>query len=172
MPHPPVILSPALYCLEAMLVLARPQGERRVSIDRFIVGPGRTELADDELLLAIDLPLVPFALTYYRKVGTRQANALSKLSFLGLCARDGERISDLRLAFGAVAPTVVRSPELEQMFLARPGADLTAVRRELTEGYAKLISPIDDQRSTAGYRRTVALNLLSGFLEACFGQPV
>ncbi len=86
---------PALYCLNARLILAGRQGERRVPIERFLLGPGKTSLAADELLRAVELPSAQsaaarFDVAYYRKVGTRRANALAKLSFLGLAGlQDG-----------------------------------------------------------------------------------
>jgi xanthine dehydrogenase FAD-binding subunit len=120
----------------------------------------------------VELPLAPFDVASYRKVGPRQANALAKLSFLGLASLQGGGIRDVRIAFGAVAPTVVRSTALENVLLGRTGADLSTVRSRLVEGYAKLIAPIDDQRSSAEYRQTVALNLLTDFLEACFDRGV
>jgi xanthine dehydrogenase FAD-binding subunit len=155
---------PALYCLDATLVLARVGSERRVGIERFILGPGKTDLRDDELLKAVILPLEHFDLASYRKVGTRKANALSKISFLGLARTDGGQISDLRVAFGAVSPTVVRSRGLESECIGLDGDGLVARLPRLLEGYARLIVPIDDQRSTAEYRKAVSLRLLARFL--------
>jgi xanthine dehydrogenase FAD-binding subunit len=163
---------PALYCLDARLVLAGRWGERRVPIERFILGPGKTDLAGDELLRVVELPAARFDVAYYRKVGTRKANALAKLSFLGLAALQNGTVRDVRIAFGAVAPMVVRSTELEGALLGRTAADWPAVRSQWVEGYARLITPIDDQRSTADYRKSVALSLLTDFVEACFGQRV
>jgi len=155
---------PALYGLDATLVLARVGGERWVGIERFILGPGKTDLRDDELLQAVILPLEHFDLAFFRKVGTRKANALSKISFLGLGRIDGGQISDLRVAFGAVAPTVVRSRGLESECVRLDRAGLIARLPRLLEEYARLIVPIDDQRSTAEYRKAVSLRFLARFL--------
>ena len=163
---------PALYGLNARLVLVGPRGERRVPIEGFILGPIKTDLNEDELLRAIELPTASFDVSYYRKVGTRQANALSKLSFLGLSSLQEGRIRDVRIAFGAVAPTVVRSAVLERTLVGCTRQEAAAARSEVLDGYAKSIAPIDDQRSSADYRKTVALNLLADFLEACFDQRV
>ena len=156
---------PALYCLNAVLTLACAGGERQLGIEEFILGPGKTALRDNELLRAVSLSLERFDVACYRKVGTRKANALSKLSFLGL-ARTGEgRIEDVRIAFGAVAPTVVRSKELEREIVGRNRAELGEIRTRVLDGYARLIVPIDDQRSTAEYRKVVSLRLLGHFLK-------
>lgn len=161
---------PPLYCLNAELVLAAKWGERRVPIERFIVGPGKTELRQDELLKSIELPPASFDVSFYRKVGTRKANALSKLSFLGLSSLTDNRTLDVRIAFGAVAPTVVRSTRVESLLRIVTDVEMPSIRPQIIESYADLIVPIDDQRSSADYRKTVALNLLSDFLEACCGR--
>jgi xanthine dehydrogenase FAD-binding subunit len=155
---------PFLYAAGAELELAGGARKRRLPIGEFILGPGRTALAEDELLVSILVPELRFDAWLYRKVGTRRANALSKLSFLGL-ARRGEkgRIEDFRCAFGAVAATVVRSAGLEENLVGRSPAQVTALLPRLRAEVASLLSPIDDQRSTAAYRRAVALDLLEHF---------
>ena len=97
-------------------------------------------------------------------VSPRRANALSKLSFAGLLRLDGNRIADIRLAFGAVAPTVVRSREIEGRMSGRTLASVLGSFEEIRSAYGDLIRPIDDQRSTAAYRRETALRLLESFL--------
>jgi xanthine dehydrogenase FAD-binding subunit len=155
---------PALYCLNARLVLARGGEERRVNIEDFIREPGKTGLRDDELAKAVILPMERFDVVDYRKVGTRKANALSKLSFLGLVKVEEEAIQDVRIAFGAVAPTVMRSRQLEREITGWSKKELAQRRPELLDAYSRLIVPIDDQRSTAHYRRIISLRLLDRFL--------
>ncbi len=148
---------PYLYAVDAKLVIAGPVGERSVPVENFIRGPGKTDLGEDEILKEILIPensTGEFSLQFYRKVGTRRANALSKLSFIGLW-----RPGDLRVAFGAVAPTVVRDRGAEQAFVSR----IASIDQVITM-YEQKIKPIDDQRSTAHYRRTVAIRLLKYFL--------
>ncbi len=155
-----------LYALDAKLVIGSIRGHREVNIENFIKGPGQTDMRKDELLLQIKLPiplieklhLGKFNVQFYRKVGTRRANALSKLSFLGI-AEVSEGSKDVRIAFGAVAPTVVRSREIEERIKDGTTAD------DILGAYSKLITPIDDQRSTAFYRKTVSLRLLGYFLQ-------
>ena len=155
---------PVLYCLDAALVLANVSGERRVPIDQFVVAPGRTTLREDELVKSIVIPRTTFDVVYYRKVGTRRANALAKLSFLGVAAVEGNIVRDLRIAFGAVAPTVVRARELERELTGRSKFDVAQRSQALVEAYSELIVPIDDQRSTAHYRKAICLRLLEQFL--------
>ena len=160
---------PYLYCVDAQLVLTCLDAERRISISDFIQGPGRTSLRPDELLEAVVIPRLHFNRSSYRKVGPRRANALAKVSFLGLAAIQGDVIADVRIAFGAVAPTVIRSREVEQLLIGRPTPELDK-RPDVSAHYGRLIRPIDDQRSTAHYRRTVALKLLDDFMGACLGH--
>ncbi len=150
---------PYLYAVDARLVLAGPHGERTVSVENFITGPGSTILGENEVLkeILISRELASndsFKLGFYRKVGTRRANALSKLSFIGLW-----RPGDLRVAIGAVAPTVVRDRDAEGDFISGK-----IDKKGFLDLFKKLIRPIDDQRSTAVYRKTVALRLLEYFI--------
>ncbi len=155
----------ALYALDARLELTRLEGRREVPVMDFITGPGRTLLKDDELVTALLIPLRKTNLHTFRKVGTRKANALAKLSFAAVGKIEGDTVAWLALSFGAVGPTVVRVPELEEKLVGRPVVELEAMIPDLLAGYGTRITPIDDQRSTAEYRKQVALNLLKSFLE-------
>jgi xanthine dehydrogenase small subunit len=143
---------PILLAAEAMLVLVRASGERRVAATEFFTGYRRTQLAADELLYAVEIPPLPGP-AWFRKVGTRAANAISKI----VCA--GVRGQPPRLAFGSVAPTAVRVPRTEAALGS--GASLAEAGRLLLGE----IAPIDDLRSTAAYRRRVAAALLKQFWE-------
>jgi xanthine dehydrogenase FAD-binding subunit len=154
----------ALCALDAGVKLASPKTERIVPLIRFITGPGQTVLLREELLTEIIIPDFEETFHYFRKVGTRRANALSKLSIAAVVRITDERIDDIRIALGAVAPKVVRSEELEEQIR---GCDRREMREKLEDVFARygtLINPIDDQRSTARYRKQVALNLLHYFL--------
>jgi xanthine dehydrogenase FAD-binding subunit len=155
---------PALYALDASVVLAAEQGRRVLPIEEFITGPGKTTLEDNELLVSILVPVLSFDTILYRKVGTRRANALSKLSFIGLARMKESRIADIRMAFGAVAPTVVRSREFEGRLVGLTGNELFGLAAQIRKDYAGLLHPIDDQRSTARYRKETALRLMDYFL--------
>lgn len=133
----------------------------------FILGPGKTALLDDELLTEIILPPDDSSLREHQKVASRKANALSKVSFLGLARKKGRVITDLRLALGAVSPTVVRSRKLEQNLLEIASSGGGFEKRRLSgvrDRYARPIRPIDDHRSSAAYRKRTALGLIEHFL--------
>lgn len=155
---------PALYALNASITLQSLKGSRELPIMQFIIGPGRTELKEDELLTEIRIPLVRFSNVYYRKVGTRKADALSKLSFAGLANVGEGKIEDVRIAFGAVAPTVVRSVGAEKLLQGVKLEDVPALMPQVIDIYSRFIQPIDDQRSSAAYRKEICARLLEDFL--------
>jgi xanthine dehydrogenase small subunit len=141
---------PVLAAAEADLVLASAAGERRVPITGFFTGYRKTVLRPDELILAIELP--PAAgRAWFRKVGTRAANAISKVVLAGV--RDARP----RIAVGSVGPTVLRLPRTEAALAAGATADQAVAVLDSE------IAPIDDLRSTADYRRRVTANLLRQF---------
>lgn len=152
-----------LYLYDARVELESLRGSRIIPLKELITGVRKLTLADNELLTRIILPLTVFTRTSYRKVGTRRANALSKLSFSGALTlkRDGT-IEDLRIALGAVAPTVVRRETIEKSLQGKSLEGLNP--KETAQKWANDITPINDQRSTAAYRKQVALNLIAGFI--------
>jgi xanthine dehydrogenase small subunit len=141
---------PVLAAADATLVLANADGARRVPFDRFYTGYRATVLRPDELIVAIEVPPVD-GRQWFRKVGTRAAQAISKVVMAAV--RNGTP----RIALGSVAPTVVRLPRTEAALAA--GAGIAEAQRVLAEE----IHPIDDVRSTARYRLRVAANLLGRF---------
>ena len=155
---------PVLYALGAEMIIRSRDKSRRVAISKFIDGPCHNTLEFDELLTGVLLPLEDFTIISYKKVGTRRATALAKISFLGLASFSGDIIEDIRISFGAVAPTVVRSPELEKRMIGFDSAQLESIIEEIAENYSGMITPITDQRSSAGYRKTISIRLLKEFL--------
>jgi putative cofactor-binding repeat protein len=155
---------PSLLVYDAELTLISLRGERRVSYQTFHTAYKKTALAADELIRDILLPrkFAPY-FSHARKVGARNAQAISKvcLAALGRCA-DGA-IRDVRLALGSVAPVPVRLNETEQLLIGNKIelSLINAVRKSVM----KEIRPIDDIRSTARYRSVVAGNLVAEFLE-------
>ncbi len=155
---------PALLVYDARLELISTTGARLVSYADFHTGYKQTILKADEIISRIRLPRVMKGWRqYYRKVGTRKAQAISKVCFAGAVRMDGKRVSDIRLALGSVAPTPLRCHETEAIL---KGQELN---RETTGAaqaqLLKEIVPIDDIRSTANYRLRVAANLLEDFLK-------
>jgi len=159
----------ALYALDASVEVRSLEGPREIPVTQFITGPGRTLLNEDELVVAIRVPLRPANVHLFRKVGTRKANALAKLSFAAVGEVKDGIANTLAFSFGAVGPTVVRSTELEKRMAGRSLPELKGMIPSLLNDYGALIVPIDDQRSTAAYRKQVVLNLLENFLRELVG---
>ncbi|RKX79425.1 MAG: hypothetical protein DRP87_03265 [Spirochaetes bacterium] len=162
-------ILPALYATRARVILESVKGCRILPVGSFITGPGSTSLKEDEILTRIIIPKDSFSTFFYRKVGTRKANALSKLSFFGLAKTRGDKIEDIRISFGALAPIVVQSTQIEKDIAEKSKGELKKSIPAICGNYSRLIAPIDDQRSTARYRKTVALKLLTRFLEELAG---
>lgn len=156
---------PALFVYDAELELASANGTRWVPYCGFWSSYKQIDLRADELIRRIRLPREKSGWRqYYRKVGTRRSQAISKVCFAGAARVDAARVVDLRIALGSVAPTVLRASETEKALL---GERLSpAISRRAQEVLAREIVPIDDMRSTASYRRRVAQNLLAEFCAA------
>ncbi len=151
---------PPLYALEAEVVLRSPGGERRMPLDRFVTGPGKTDLGADEILEHVRIPFgEQFSVHNFEKVGQRNAMAIAIVS-LAAVARTGPRgvVEDIRLALGSVGPTVIRCEAAEQALTGRR-LNMTALR-DAAKLVRSTVRPIDDIRASAKYRREVAGNLL------------
>ena len=144
---------PVLAAADATVVLASADGERRVAFTSFYTGYRTSVMRPDELITAFDISPVS-GRQWFRKVGTRAAQAISKVV---MAAVDPRGDAPPRVALGSVAPTVVRLPLTEAALGA--GAPIGRAQEILLEE----ITPIDDVRSTAEYRRRVAANLLARF---------
>jgi len=141
---------PVFSAVDATIVLRSASGERRVGFNDFYTGYRATVMKPDELIVAVEVAPVE-GKQWFRKVGTRAAQAISKIVVAAV------RAPSPKISFGSVAPTVVRVPRTEQALAS--GASIEEAGRVLADE----IAPIDDLRSTADYRRRVSVNLLNRF---------
>jgi len=141
---------PVLAAAEAMVVLRSASGERRVPFAGYYTGYRESLRRPDELITAVEVGPIEGA-QWFRKVGTRAAQAISKVVMAAV------RGSPPRIALGSVAPTVIRLSRTERALADGAGIEAAAAIAESE------IQPIDDLRSTAGYRRRVVANLLRRF---------
>jgi len=164
---------PALMAYEAELILVSRRGERRVPYLDFHTDYKKMKLAPDELIRAICLGRrFSNYLHYARKVGARDAQAISKVCVAALGRLKGgvagTVIDDVRIALGSVAPVPLRLTEVERIAKGKPvEPELVQLARKMTSA---AIQPIDDIRSTARYRSAVAGNLVAEFLEQLRGS--
>lgn len=160
--------SPAGDCLPVLLTLdavvevaSRDRGSRFVPIDKFFVGYRRIHVEDDELITGVWLPgRHDHDQTHYRKVGTRAAQAISKVVFAGRLRVRDHVVQEARIAFGSMAAVPTRCAHVEEALMGRP---VDAAAAALLK---KDLEPIDDVRSTGTYRIRVGQNLVRAWLES------
>jgi len=155
---------PILYALEAKLKLVNINSSREVNINDFILGPGKIILNDNEILESIVIEKSNFNKIYYEKIGARKASAISKISFVALAEVSNQKIKDIRIAIGSVGPKIVRVKDGEDILIGRELKDIENLISKVKKVYSEKIIPINDQRSTSIYRKTVALRLIQYFL--------
>ena len=163
---------PVLLALDAAIVVGGPRGERTIAADDFWVAYRRTALAPDELILRLRIPLAGGRETRFRKVGTRRAQAISKV-VIALSWREvgqpgqAPTWTDVRLALGSVADRPIRAFATEKVLSGASPTPETA--DAAAEALSAEIVPIDDVRSSADYRRAVAARCLHRMIRDAAG---
>lgn len=152
---------PVLLALDATIEVASARGRRLLPYHGYCTGYRKTQLAADELIVAAHVPLPAAGVrTAWRKIGTRRAQSISKVMGAAALTLDGDTVVSARVALGAVADRPLRIAAVEQAVAGlRLGPAADAARAALRGA----ITPIDDVRSTADYRRDVAENLVARF---------
>jgi len=154
---------PALLAYGAEIELISIRGSKRMAYDGFHLSYKKTQLALDELVYAVHLPRrFDRYLQHARKVGTRNAQAISKVAIAALALRNDRVIEDIRIGAASLRETPIRCGGVERVLLGKrvEAQTIEAARQAL----ANEILPINDIRSTARYRAAVAGNLLEEFL--------
>ncbi len=143
------------------VVLTSVNGSRRMLVSEFIYGVRKIHRETNELITEIIIK--PTNLSYfYRKVGSRKSESITKVSFLGGVKVEKNIIKDFRVAFGSVAIKTVRNRDIENKYIGKKVDELDV--NEIVNDYAPLVTPITDQRSNKEYRHKVAMNLLKKFI--------
>ncbi len=155
---------PPLYVMDAAVELQSSRGTRRMPIREFITGPGRTQLQRGEVLTGVRVGIPQgFQVHRFEKVGQRKALACAISSMAALLKLSGDgAVSEGRIAWGSVGPTVVVSAEVEGFLRGRKVTPATV--EEAAALAERAVAPIDDVRGSAAYRRQVAGNLLRKLL--------
>ena len=157
---------PVLLAYDAAIQVASKSGRRQIPFSEFYTGYRRSQAHPDELIEKIILPRkTPTGKVHqaFRKIGTRRAQAISKVVAALWMEVVDKKVGDCRIAYGSVAPTPVRLQSVEATLRDKPLEDET-IHRALKDLQASIV-PIDDVRSTAAYRKQVSENLLRRFLE-------
>jgi CO/xanthine dehydrogenase FAD-binding subunit len=158
---------PALMVLDSELLLKNSNNERWVPIGQFFTAPGKTKRDDSEILVSIRFkPLSDKHICIFHKLGQRKALACSKASMAFIAEVKGRQLRDVRIAMGAVAPTVVRGYKTEEFLNNR---EINAeIIKKASESVSSEVNPIDDLRSTAEYRK----NMMGVLLEKSLNNLV
>lgn len=154
---------PVLAAFDAEVEIGSIQGVRKIGFNNFYTGYRQTVMESDEILLAVRLRKLKLdERSFFLKVGTRRAQAISKIVMAVKVGTLGAEINSISVALGSVAPTVIRAHQTESL-LTNATLDVTIIdlaRRTISQE----IAPITDVRSTEHYRRTVAGNALAKIL--------
>ena len=155
-------LPQPMILLDAEVVLVSLRGERRMLLDDFILGSKKTALGDDEIIKSVIIPSHDFSYLFYRKIGMRRANAISKLSLSAAAVvKDGE-IIDFRASSGAAGPKVIRSREAENILKGHAIGEIPELLPSFLSAWDSAISP----HAMPLYRRNTTKRMLSYFLTA------
>ncbi len=159
-------LVPLLVLNAQAVLVSKPNGSlstRNVPLSEFFTGPGKTKRASGELLMAVDVPLPGerFVSEFF-KFGTRPGLDISTIAIGFGAIRQKTVLRDVRLAFGAVAPTPIRAPQTEAALEGKP-LDEAAIAAAL-EAASHDIHPISDIRASEWYRRELVQNILRRLL--------
>ena len=156
---------PYLYAVDAKIVLQSCDEKKTLPIAAFITAPKRTVLKSNELVTDIIIPNKVYDHNVYRKLGQRKGMSLTKASLLGMADIQDGKIVDIRIALGSVSAIIARSKKIEESLINK---STEAIKKEIPKilaQYDHLITPIDDARSTAAYRKKVSLGMIADFLK-------
>ncbi|MFA7117772.1 MAG: FAD binding domain-containing protein [Sphaerochaetaceae bacterium] len=163
-------LPATLILLDAMVELQRVGAKRLMKVDDFILATKKTQLAPDELITKVIIPEPQKEFTYvwYRKIGTRRANAISKLSLSAAITLSEEGlIEDFRASSGAAGPKVERSREVEKLLIGRDIHDIEKLLPSFLDAYDTVICP----HAMPEFRRLSTRKMLQYFLLQCVKRP-
>lgn len=155
---------PSLYAMDTVLRLKNKDSQREVKIKDFITGVSKTTIKSGEMLTHILIPKKNYEYSFYRKIGTRKANALSKLAMCGLVCKENDKYR-FKISFCTLGITVTRDESIEEKFMVSDTQQWKNNIKSIQEAYSDIMKPRDSARSTALYRKKCALNLIKYFIE-------
>ena len=153
---------PVLIAMEAEVELASHHGTRRMPLCDFITGPRKTDLREGEIVTALYLPHRDGARSAFGKLGSRTYLVISIVSAAVILWTEGRIVSGARVAVGAASPVPMRLPDVEAALVGRALSDLPGA---VLANHLAALTPIDDVRATAAYRREAALVMIRRALE-------
>ena len=157
-----------LILLDAEVVLTSKDGERRMLVDDYIIATKKTAIRDDELITKVIIPKHDFTHIFFRKIGMRRANAISKLTLSAAAILKDGVVVDFRASSGAAGPKVARSRKAEELLIGKKVTELAQVKDSFLDAWNDVISP----HAMPEYRRNTTRRMLSYFIDALIaGHP-
>ena len=144
-----------LILMDAEVVLTSVDGERRMLVDDYIIATKKTALREDEIITKVIIPKQDFTHTFFRKIGMRRANAISKLTLSAV-------VVDFRASSGAAGPKVARSRKAEELLIGKKVSELHTCKEEFLDAWNTVISP----HAMPEYRRNTTRRMLAFFIDA------
>lgn len=151
------------FVTDSKLRLANSKRERILPIKEFYLGRKKIALQDDELIVEVLMPKTGMDNYYYKKVGARNAMAISRVCFAALLSVSDGKISHCATAFGAVSDVIIRRDDIDALLVGKTIEAAQKIKAEYLAKYEQAIVPIRG-RVSAEYRKAVCLNLLNDFL--------
>ena len=148
---PSADLPPILIALGATITMVGPNGERTIPLEDYFTGPGRSVMAQDEIVTCVTIPDQPTTGSNYIKFGLRRSGALAVVGVATAVTMEGNIIKDARIALGAVAPVPMRAKETETLLIGKEYTD--DLLEQAGAAASRECSPISDIRGSAEYRR-------------------
>jgi len=152
-----------LFVTDSLIRLRGADSERTIYIKDFYKQRKQLDLKEGELIIEVLIPKRYLKNYYYKKIGTRKALAISRVSFAGLFHEENGVITHLATAFGAVEPTIVRHSEIDGMFIGKTISEAKSLKDNYVNAYDNAMNP-SAGRVSKEYRKTVCINLLKDFL--------
>lgn len=153
------------FATESKVRLVSNRGERVLPITEFYLGRKKTVLQEDELLVEVLMNRKGLSNYYYKKVGARNALAISRVSFAGILNIEDGKIVNCTPTFGAVSDVIIRRADIDEMIMGKTIEEAKTIKADYLATYNKEILPIRG-RISSEYRKAVCMNLLRDFLES------
>lgn len=153
-----------LFATDSLMILKSADSERTIYVKDFYKDRKQLDLREGELIVEILIPKKYLNNYYYKKIGARNALAISRMGFAGLFQEENGLIKHVATTFGAVEPIIVRHPEIDEMLIGKTIAEAKSLKKDYLSAYNNAINP-SAGRVSKEYRKTVCMNLLKDFLE-------
>jgi len=158
-----------LILLDAQVELSSVEGSRRMKVDEYIIATKKTALREDELITKVIIPPTEFTHIYFRKIGMRRANAISKLTLSAAATVKDGVVVDFRASSGAAGPKVERNRKVEEMLIGKKLTELASAKDAFLDAWCnEVIAP----HAMPEYRRNTTRRMLNYFIdELAAGHP-